>query len=98
MANLTIPFLKMLTAGPFQRKPRPKVNVLKLHKAIQRMGAPDAQLDDLLRTLQQLKGRGLANTTPKILLPDEIKVALFEIWITPLGRDALSEAVKSEAE
>jgi hypothetical protein len=94
MADLKIPFLKLLTAKPFQKRPRPNVTVGKLHTAMGRMGN-EVELEDLLATLQRMKGQGFANTIPKILLPDELASAQFQIWITPLGRDALHSALSS---
>lgn len=93
MADLSTPLLKLLTAGPFQRSPRPKVSVGKLVTALQRMGNAEANQADLVVSLQQVKGKGYANTQPKILLPSELETATFEIWITPLGRDALAAAL-----
>lgn len=95
MADLGISLLKLLTAKPFQRSPRPQVNVQKLTTGIQRMGEPDVTVEQVISALQTLKGRGYANTTPKILMPDELQTASFEIWITPLGRDTLAAALQS---
>ena len=89
MADLAIPLLKLLTASPFQRRPRPKVTVPKLVKALGRMNVEAVDVPSLVKTLQTVKARGFANTTPKILLPEEIDSAEFEIWLTPLGRDNL---------
>lgn len=95
MGDLDIAFLKVLTAKPFQRDPRPKVTIAKLLTALQRMGSPDATFEEVVASLQRTKGRGLSNTSPKILLPDELKEVSFQIWITPLGRDTLHSALSS---
>lgn len=90
MADLQLDLLKLLTMNTFQRSPRPKVTVGKLESALGKIGVVGVTQADLVSALQLTKGRGYANTQPKILLPNELTTAEFEIWITPLGRDYLS--------
>lgn len=92
--DLEIHFLKLMLAKPFQRSPRPKVTTEKLITALGRMKV-EVEEAAFLKTMQTLKGRGFVNTQPKILLPDELKTALFEIWITPLGKTNLSNALSA---
>jgi hypothetical protein len=93
--ELVTEFLKLLTAPPFQRTPRPKVTVAKLVTGMQRLGTAEVNEESLIKTLQTAKGRGFANTIPKIILPNELPTASFEIWITPLGRDTVAAAQAS---
>lgn len=90
MSDLDKALLKLLTAGPFQRSPRPQVTVAKLVTALGRMKVENVDQQSLVKSLQTMKARGFANTIPKILLPEEIDTAQFEVWITPLGRSNLA--------
>lgn len=95
MADSQTSLLKLLCAKPFQRDPRPKVTLAKLGKALERMEMSMSE-QDLITTLQNAKGRGLANTLPKILMADEMATAEFQVWITPLGRQTLEQALAGE--
>ena len=56
---------------------------------MQRLGTETTQ-EALFDNLCTLKGQGLANTEPKIILKEEAGSASFEIWLTPLGRTELA--------
>lgn len=89
MGELEKTFLKLLTAAPFQKTPRRKVTVPKLVRALSKMLKTEIDQAEFVAIFLQSKAKGNANTTPKILLPDEIETAEFQIWITPLGRQLL---------
>ena len=62
----------------------------KLVQAMIKIGSEGSQ-EDIFGSLNMLKGRGLVNTNPKIMLREEVDTAEFEIWLTPLGRTELEK-------
>lgn len=84
-------FMRLLAMKHFPLKtPRPKVTVPKLTEALKRLGT-EVPLPQAFETLCNLKGRGIANTEPKIILKEEMSSAQFEVWLTPLGRSELEK-------
>ena len=83
--------MKVLSTKHFPlQRPRRKVSLEVLLKAVSRFGCDTSQ-EDAYQTLNELKGKGLANTDPKILMREELATAEFEIWLTPLGRTELQK-------
>ena len=81
--------MKLLSTKHFPlRKPRRTVKMDMLVKAMARIGTEGTQ-KQVFEVLNLLKGRGLVNTDPKIMLREEVDTAEFEIWLTPLGRTDL---------
>lgn len=91
MADVRLELMKLLAMKHFPlRKPRPQVDMAKLVTALGRLGCEttaEAAFDELIT----LKGRGIANTEPKIIMKDEMATAKFEVWLTPLGRTELEK-------
>lgn len=89
--EVELPLLKMLAMKHFPLKPpRPKLTMAKVVEALKRLQA-ETDLPTAFEALCTLKGQGLANTEPKIILRDEIESATFEAWLTPLGRTELEK-------
>ncbi|MCO5171395.1 MAG: hypothetical protein M9894_34260 [Planctomycetes bacterium] len=89
--ELELALMKLLSMKHFPLKPpRPKLNVGKLAEALKRLGT-ETEVPPLFEALCTLKGRGLANTEPKIILKEEMTTALFEAWLTPLGSTELQK-------
>lgn len=81
--------MRLLAMKHFPLKtPRPKVGIPKLTEALKRLGT-DLPVDLVFEILCNLKGRGIANTEPKIIMKEEMHTAQFEVWLTPLGRTEL---------
>jgi hypothetical protein len=94
--ELQLGLMKLLSTKHFPlAHPRPKIKVEKLIAVLGRIKIQAGQ-DDLFVNLNELKGRGLVNTTPKIIMKDEIDTAEFEIWLTPLGRTELVRLMEEE--
>ena len=89
--DLQLGFMKLLATKHFPlQSPRPKVKVEKLVAVLKRLEI-ETTADVCFENLNELKGRGLVNTQPKIIMKDEIDTADFEIWLTPLGRTELQK-------
>jgi hypothetical protein len=83
--------MRLLAMKHFPLKtPRPKVSVPKLTEALKRLGT-DVPVAQAFEGLCNLKGRGIANTEPKIIMKEEMSSAQFEVWLTPLGRTELEK-------
>lgn len=83
--------MKLLSTKHFPlRAPRRTVKLDMLEKAMIKIGSP-ATSEELFANLVELKGRGLVNTIPKIILKEEALTAEFEVWLTPLGRTELQK-------
>lgn len=90
--SLELAFMKLLSLKHFPlKKPRPKLKFEKLITALERMGT-NTETDALFDLMNTLKGRGICNTEPKIIMRDELDEP-FEIWLTPLGRTELTKRV-----
>ena len=88
--GMQLALMKLLAMKHFPlRGPRPSVDLPKLITALKRLGT-DTDLEEIFAVLNNLKGRGIANTDPKIIDRDEMTTAKFEIWLTPLGRSMRS--------
>ncbi len=93
--ELDLALMKLLSSKHFPlRQPRAKIKLEKLVMALGRMGT-ETSVDSLFELMNTLKGRGICNTEPKIILKDEVDTATFEIWLTPLGRTELTKRVSS---
>ena len=89
--ELELALMKLLSMKHFPLKPpRPKLTMGKLAEALKRLGTT-AAVPPLFETLCTLKGKGLANTEPKIILKEEMNTASFEAWLTPLGSTELEK-------
>ena len=89
--ELELALMKLLAMKHFPLKPpRPKLTMGKLVEAIKRLGTTTT-VPPLFDTLNTLKGRGLANTEPKIIMKEEMTTATFEAWLTPLGNTELEK-------
>lgn len=89
--ELELALMKLLSMKHFPLKPpRPKLTIGKMGEALKRLGT-EAQVVPLFETLCTLKGRGLANTEPKIIMKEEMTTAQFEAWLTPLGHTELEK-------
>ncbi len=94
-AGLELEMMKLLSMKHFPLKPpRPKLTVQKMVDALKRLGT-EAAVQAAFESLCTLKGQGLANTEPKIILKEEMTTATFEAWLTPLGRTELEKAIAS---
>ena len=82
--------LKLLSTKHFTKTPRPKVGLNKLAEALTRLGVTGVSPAALVEPLLALKGRGYAQTEPKIILKEEFPNAEFEVWPTPLGLSELT--------
>ncbi len=89
--DLQLNMMKLLSTKHFPlRAPRRKVKLDLLAKAVGKVAGGDVtEITPLFDNLCELKGRGLVNTIPKIILREEADEAEFEIWLTPLGRTEL---------
>ena len=86
--------MKLLSTKHFPlRAPRRMVKVGTLEKAMIKIGAATTS-EELFNNLVELKGRGLVNTIPKIILREEALTAEFEVWLTPLGRSELQKKLQ----
>lgn len=89
--ELELALMKLLSLKHFPLKPpRPKLTMAKLGEALKRLGT-SAEIPPLFEALCTLKGRGLANTEPKIIMKEEMNTASFEAWLTPLGSTELEK-------
>jgi hypothetical protein len=89
--DLKIALMKLLAMKHFPlRRPRPSVDMAKLVTALGRLGT-ETDAESAFEVLITLKGRGIANTEPKIIMKDEMDTAKFEVWLTPLGRNELEK-------
>lgn len=86
--------LKLLSMKHFTKTPRPKVGLKKLAEALSRLGVTSSA-DALIEPLLALKGRGYAQTDPKIILKEEFPSAEFEVWPTPLGLSELQKRLEA---
>jgi hypothetical protein len=95
--ELQLGLMKLLSTKHFPLShPRPKIKFPKLIAVLERIKVTAVQ-DEVFDNLNELKGRGLVNTNPKIIMKDEISEAEFEIWLTPLGRTELQKRMAEEA-
>lgn len=93
--ELELALMKLLSMKHFPLKPpRPKLTIGKVVEALKRLGT-DTPVQPLFEVLCTLKGRGLANTEPKIILKEEMTTAQFEAWLTPLGHTELEKRLAS---
>lgn len=91
MADLRLELMKLLAMKHFPlQRPRPQVDIAKLVTALGRLGC-ETTVEAAFEELITLKGRGIANTEPKIILREELESAKFEVWLTPLGRTELEK-------
>jgi hypothetical protein len=89
--ELELALMKLLSMKHFPLKPpRPKLTIGKVAEALKRLGT-DTPVPPLFEALCTLKGRGLANTEPKIIMKEEMTTAQFEAWLTPLGHTELEK-------
>jgi hypothetical protein len=87
--------LKLLSTKHFTKTPRPKVGLKKLAEALNRLGVTGVSAEALVEPLLALKGRGYAQTEPKIILKEEFPTAEFEVWPTPLGLSELARRLEA---
>jgi hypothetical protein len=89
--ELDLALMKMLSLKHFPlKRPRPKLTMGKIVEALKRLGT-QTTVPPAFESLCTLKGQGLANTEPKIIMKDEMETAEFEAWLTPLGRTELEK-------
>lgn len=89
--ELELALMKLLALKHFPLKPpRPKLGMAKLQEALKRLGTT-AEVQPLFEALCTLKGKGYANTEPKIIMKEEMTTAQFEAWLTPLGHTELEK-------
>lgn len=89
--DLELSLMKLLAMKHFPLKPpRPKLTMKKVVEALSRLGTK-TNTPPAFEALCTLKGQGLANTEPKIIMKDEMESAEFEAWLTPLGRTELEK-------
>ena len=89
--ELQIGLMKLLSTKHFPlQRPRTKVKMDFLLKLLAKIGC-ETTVEPAYMNLNELKGKGYANTEPKILMKDEIATAEFELWLTPLGRTELQK-------
>jgi hypothetical protein len=90
-SELELALMKLLSMKHFPLKPpRPKLTLGKLLEALKRLGT-ETTIPPLFEALCTIKGKGLANTEPKIILKEEMETAQFEAWLTPLGSTELQK-------
>jgi hypothetical protein len=87
--------LKLLSTKHFTKTPRPKVGLNKLAEALTRLGVTGVSPGALVEPLLALKGRGYAQTDPKIILKEEFPTAEFQVWPTPLGLSELTRRLEA---
>jgi len=93
--TVQLALMKLLATKHFPlTAPRKKVKMDRLVEAIKRIGT-ETEITVAFENMCELKGRGLVNTTPKIIMKDEIDTAEFEVWLTPLGRTELERKLTS---
>ena len=91
--DLQLSLMKLLSTKHFPlQKPRRSVKLEFLVKLLAKLKCETEKVA-VFENLNELKGRGLANTDPKILMKDEIDIAEFQIWLTPLGRSELHKSL-----
>ncbi len=96
--DLSTELLKLLGTKHFTKPPpRPKVGLAKLAEALRRLGTPGIAPEAIVEPLLGLKGRGWAQTAPKIIMKEEFAEAQFEVWPTPLGLTELARRVADTA-
>lgn len=89
--DLELGLMKLLAMKHFPLKPpRPKLTMGKVVEALKRLGT-ETTTPPAFEALCTLKGQGLANTEPKIIMKEEMETAQFEAWLTPLGRTELEK-------
>src|SRR5262245_6391104 len=81
----------------FTKTPRPKVGLTKLAEALGKLGVPGITPDQIIEPLLALKGRGYAQTHPKIILKEEFPTAEFEVWPPPLGLNECTKRTEAKA-
>ena len=88
--------MKLLTSKHFPLEPpRKKVKLGMLLKLLKKLGV-EIEEETAFFELCQMKGTGVVNTNPKIIMKDEIDTAEFEIWLTPLGRTELVRQLEEQ--
>jgi hypothetical protein len=94
--ELELALMKLLSMKHFPLKPpRPKLTMGKVVEALKRLNT-ETPVQPLFEALCTLKGRGLANTEPKIILKEEMTTASFEAWLTPLGHTELEKRLAAK--
>lgn len=89
--EVQLSLMKLLATKHFPLKGnRRKVKMDVLVTAVGKIGTA-TKPEVMFENLCELKGRGLVNTVPKIIMREEADTAEFEIWLTPLGRTELEK-------
>ena len=80
--ELQLALMKLLATKHFPlQQPRNSVKLAKLCMALGKILKEQVEAGVAFENLIELKGKGLVNTQPKIILKEEIETCEFEIWL-----------------